>query len=66
MKKRIQKVLIPMLTLMLSAGLVACSDDNSAEDVGEKIDQAVTDTGNAIEDSCENLKESANAQDTDC
>ncbi|ABK49074.1 conserved hypothetical protein [Shewanella sp. ANA-3] len=53
------------LALLLTFGLSACSDNN-AEDAGEKIDEAITDTGNAIEDACEELKEGVKAKDTRC
>jgi predicted small secreted protein len=58
---------IAMLTLVLSAVtfMSACNDD-SAEEAGEKIDQVVTDAGNAVEDACEEVKEGAGAKDSDC
>ncbi len=68
MNKRLTKpVAMMLLTTAMAFGLTACSDDNTtAEDVGEHIDQTVTDTGNAIEDKCEDVKEAAGAEDTDC
>lgn len=51
--------------LLLALGLTACSD-NKAEDAGEKIDEVMTDTGNAIEDVCEEVKEGVKAKDTKC
>ncbi|MEM6189031.1 hypothetical protein [Shewanella scandinavica] len=53
------------LALLLALGLTACSD-NKAEDAGEKIDEVMTDTGNAIEDACEEVKEGVKAKDTKC
>ena len=53
------------LALFLALGLSACSD-NKAEDAGEKIDEVMTDTGNAIEDACEEVKEGVKADDTNC
>ncbi|ABE56984.1 conserved hypothetical protein [Shewanella denitrificans OS217] len=53
------------LMLLLTAGLTACSDDK-AETAGEKIDEAITDAGNAVEDACEDVKESVDAKDPDC
>lgn len=54
---------------LLVAGFVlslsACGD-GEAEDAGEKLDEVVTDTGNAIEDACEKVKEDVKAEDTDC
>jgi hypothetical protein len=45
--------------------LAACGDGD-AEEAGEKIDEIVTDAGNAVEDACENVKENADAKDQDC
>jgi hypothetical protein len=41
-----------ILAIMLGAVLVGC-DQGPAEEAGEKIDDAVTDTRNAVEDACE-------------
>jgi hypothetical protein len=58
---------ILLLTLLLSAFLtVACERQGPAERVGEQIDEAAEDFGNAVEDACEDAKEAANAEDTDC
>jgi len=59
--------LLTMASLMvfLTAGLSACSDDK-AENAGEKIDEMIQDSGNAVEDACEDLKEGMKAEDTDC
>ncbi|MEO9654227.1 hypothetical protein [Marinomonas sp.] len=46
--------------------LAACSNDGAMEEAGEEIDQAAVNAQNAVEDSCENLKESLNAADQDC
>ena len=58
---------IGLIALLLGslAGMTACSQ-NDAEDLGEKLDKTVTDTGNAIEDACEEVKEGVDAKDTDC
>lgn len=53
------------LALFLTLGLTACTD-NKAEDAGEKVDEVMTDTGNAIEDACEEVKEGVEANDTNC
>ncbi|NOU51181.1 hypothetical protein HG263_11635 [Pseudoalteromonas sp. JBTF-M23] len=45
--------------------LAGCSD-GPAEDAGEKIDEMVTDSKNAIEDACENVKEAAKAENENC
>jgi predicted small secreted protein len=49
-----------------SLTLVAACDDNNAQSAGEKVDEMVTDAGNAVEDACEEVKEGAKAKDTDC
>ena len=48
-----------------ACSVIACGD-GAAEDAGEKIDEVVTDTGNAIEDACEDVKEGVDAKDKDC
>ncbi|QHJ12654.1 hypothetical protein FX988_02912 [Paraglaciecola mesophila] len=49
-----------------SLTLVTACNDNNAEEAGEKVDEMVTDTGNAIEDACEDVKDGAGAEDKDC
>jgi hypothetical protein len=51
------------LTALLAAG---CEQEGPAERAGEKLDDAATDVGNAIEDACEDVKEGAGADDKDC
>ena len=60
------KHLSAMAILLASLGAVTACSENNAESVGEKIDQAATDAGNAIEDACEDVKEGVDAKDTDC
>lgn len=57
--------LLLVLAVVSTFGLAACNDDG-AEEAGEKIDNMVTDTGNAIEDACEEAKEGLGADDKDC
>ena len=52
---------ISSLAILLSA----CSG-GPAEKAGEKIDDASTDVKNSIEDACENVKDTLNAEDKDC
>ncbi|PXF29385.1 hypothetical protein WH50_21090 [Pokkaliibacter plantistimulans] len=55
------------LSSLMTLGLAACdSDDGPAEQLGEKIDNAVTSAGNAVEDSCEQAKQELGASDTRC
>ena len=49
-----------------SLTLVTACNDNNAEEAGEKVDEMVTDTGNALEDACEDVKDGAGADDNDC
>lgn len=52
-----------MLTTLFVAG---CDNDGPMENAGEAIDNAGKDLGNAVEDACEDVKEGAGADDTDC
>ncbi len=55
------------LLLAFSLVLFGCeTNEGSAEQVGEKMDEAYTDTANAVEDACEDVKEGVDAKDTDC
>lgn len=60
------KTLASALIVMTAVfGLAACND-GGAEDAGEKVDEVMTDAGNAVEDACEDVKEGVKAEDTDC
>jgi hypothetical protein len=56
----ILSILLASMTLLSGCG------DDKAEEAGKKIDEVVTDAGNAIEDACEEVKEGVKAEDTDC
>lgn len=59
--------MILLSTLLISMfALAACEQKGPAEELGEKIDNAATDAGNAIEDACEDVKDAAGAKDKDC
>lgn len=58
--------LLIVLPLVVSAMFLTACGDGEAEEAGEKVDEVVTDAGNAIEDACEDVKEEADAEDTDC
>lgn len=62
MRKSILFLAIVLMTFMI----VACERQGPAERAGEKIDEAATDVANAAEDACEDAKEAAGADDTDC
>lgn len=53
-----------LLALTAVFALSAC--DGEAETAGEKLDEVVTDAGNAVEDACEDVKEGVKAEDKDC
>jgi predicted small secreted protein len=69
--KLLKRIASTSLMLLLSIGLMACSD-NKAENAGEKVDEVMQDAGNAVEDACEDVKESvddkypAEVKDPDC
>ena len=54
-----------LIGLFASFFIMGC-EDNHAEDAGERIDEAVTDVQNSVEDACENVKEGVNAEETNC
>ena len=56
---------ITIIALFAVLALSAC-EQGPAENTGEKIDEVITDAGNAIEDACENVKEGVKAKDKDC
>lgn len=60
------KLLLVTLPLVFSTAFLTACGDGEAENAGEKVDEALTDAGNAVEDACESVKEKAEADDTDC
>lgn len=58
-------LLIAFIGLFSVFILTACEEGN-AENAGEKIDEAISDTQNQLEDSCEKLKSEMNMKDQDC
>jgi hypothetical protein len=65
MKNILKKLTAITLSAMFIFTLAACSE-GPAEDAGEKLDEVVTDAGNAIEDACEDVKEGTEVKDKDC
>lgn len=55
-----------LVILGMAFALAACSDEGPMEKAGEKIDDTAEQTQNAVEDSCENVKESLDVEDQDC
>ena len=55
-----------LIAIMLLS-LTACDrDEGGMEEMVEKMDEAATAFGNAVEAGCEDMKECVNADDTDC
>ncbi|KPH64604.1 hypothetical protein AMS58_12675 [Pseudoalteromonas porphyrae] len=54
-----------VIALFASFFIMGC-EDNHAEEAGERIDEAVTDVQNKVEDACEKVKEGVNAEETNC
>ncbi|MFW0778369.1 MAG: hypothetical protein ACN2B6_11710 [Rickettsiales bacterium] len=46
--------------------LAACEKEGTFEKAGDKMDEAVNDTRNAVEDVCEDVKQGVGAADSDC
>ncbi len=61
MKKLVLSFFIAMTALSLSA----CSE-GEAENAGERIDEAVSDVGNELEDACEQAKENMKLENDEC
>ncbi|NMM42077.1 hypothetical protein [Pseudoalteromonas arctica] len=54
-----------VIALFASFFIMGC-EDNHAEEAGERIDEAVTDVQNKVEDACEEVKKGVNAEETNC
>jgi hypothetical protein len=59
------KNLYLLLMIIATLGLTAC-EEGPAEETGERIDEITTDTRNAIEDACEDVKDGVDAEDKNC
>jgi hypothetical protein len=57
---------IVLIASFLVLALGACEEKGTFEKAGEKMDEAMKDAGNAIEDACEDAKKAAGAEDEDC
>ena len=55
-----------LTAVLFSVFMLSACDDGSAERMGEGIDNAVNDAGNAIEDACEDVRDAVNAADRNC
>ena len=56
---------LSVLLFAFIVSLTAC-EDGSAERLGENVDDAATDAGNAVEDLCEDIKDAAGADNKNC
>jgi len=65
MKLTLKHLSTLLVTSFFVFGLAACSE-GPAETTGEKLDDMVTDAGNAVEDACEDVKEGVKAKDKNC
>lgn len=65
MKTTVKKLSAIAATALFILTFSACSD-GPAEEAGEEVDEVLTDAGNAVEDACEDVKESTDAKDKDC
>ncbi len=52
--------------VLFSVFMLTACDEGPAERMGENIDNAVNDAGNAIEDACEDVRDAVNAADRNC
>lgn len=61
------KTFLASFLIISSLGLAACDvDEGPVEEAGESIDNAMTDAGNKIEDTCENVKEEMGSDNENC
>ncbi len=59
------KYYISIVLFAFVISLTAC-EEGSAERLGENVDDALRDAGNAVEDLCEDIKDAADAADRNC
>jgi len=57
---------LKLAAILLSAFFIFGCEEGPMEEAGEEIDDATSDLGNAVEDACEDVKDSAGADDKDC
>ena len=60
-----KKLSIIFASFLMVFTLSACNE-GPAEEAGSNIDEAMTDAGNAMEDTCEDAKEGMGMKDQDC
>ena len=57
MMSGLKKILIFIITIMAVVALIGCESEGPMEQLGEKIDEAVEDTGEAFEDAGEAVED---------
>jgi hypothetical protein len=58
---------LTLCAFIVSAFLAAgCEPDGAFENAGEEIDEATTDFRNAVEDTCEDVKDAVDAEEKNC
>jgi hypothetical protein len=58
---------LTLSALVISAFLATgCEPDGAFENAGEEIDEATTDFRNAVEDTCEDVKDAVDAEEKNC
>ena len=66
-KMKICYITLAIALLLSALTLTGCDrDEGGMEEMGENMDEAATDFGNAVEDACEEAKEGANADNPNC
>lgn len=65
MKMQKKLWLVPLMFAGLLA-VVGCQEKGPMEKAGEKVDNTAEKMGNAVEDACEDAKQAAGAEDSDC
>lgn len=55
-----------IVAILFSAFLLTACEEGPAERMGERIDDAVTDAGNAVEDACEEVLDAVNSANQNC
>ena len=61
----INKLKILLISIIAVLTLSACNE-GPVEESAEKVDEAISDTNNALEDACEDAKSGMDLKDQDC
>ncbi|MGH8168784.1 MAG: hypothetical protein ACREQ1_16210 [Woeseiaceae bacterium] len=56
-----------LVAIVAAFGLAGCdTNDGPVEEMGEAVDETGEDAQDAVKDTCEDVKEGVDAEDTDC